>query len=366
MNVPPPAESFVEGAPLRISGRQAGAPLNQVAALRPDQAEAATLKRRNLRLGLTAIRWGLGLLLLVLALRQVDIAALAASLRATHVGWLLLTLSTVLLGIALKAVRWGMLLKPVCPEKTPWEILGALLSGQAANILLPFRGGEVIRAGAVVPPTDGRAGAVLVGIGVEKALDFLALSLAAALLVPLMPAGLASSAWARALAAGMALLGAVLAVVLLSRRAWQHARSLASALPVAPRHRVQRWLESASLSLERFVESGNRGKVIALTAVIWLVMLSTNLALLWALGLEAGPGPAALVLIAVHLSLIPALMPGNLGPFYVAVELGLSPFGVPLEIAALYAILLHALVTLPPLAGAGLYLIAARGRSSRE
>jgi uncharacterized membrane protein YbhN (UPF0104 family) len=319
-----------------------------------------------LRPALAAIRWGIGLLLLVLALRQVDFGGLATSLRATDFGWLLLTLCAVLAGIGLKAVRWGMLLGPVCPEKTPWEILGALLSGQAANILLPFRGGEVVRAAAVVAPTDGRAGAVLVGIGVEKALDFLALSLAAALTVPLMPTGVASSAWARALAAGLALLGAVLAVVLFWRRGWERVRSLASALPVAPRDRVQRWLESASLNLERFAASGSRGMVLVLTAVIWLVMLSTNLALLRALGLDAEPGPAALVLIAVHLSLMPALMPGNLGPFYAAVELGLSPFGVPLEIAALYAIVLHALVTLPPLAGAGLYLIVARGRSSRE
>jgi uncharacterized membrane protein YbhN (UPF0104 family) len=259
-----------------------------------------------------------------------------------------------------------MLLKPVCPEKTPWEIIGALLSGQAANILLPFRGGELVRAAAVVPPTDGRAGAVLVGIGVEKALDFLALSLAAALTVPLMPAGLSSSAWARPLAVGLALLGAVLAVVLFWRHGWERVRLLASALPVAARDRVQKWLESLTLSLEQLAASGDRGKVLALTAVIWMVMLSTNLALLRALGLEAEPGPAALVLIAVHLSLMPALMPGNLGPFYLAVELGLSPFGVPLEIAALYAILLHALVTLPPLAGAGLYLIATRGRWTRE
>jgi uncharacterized membrane protein YbhN (UPF0104 family) len=273
-------------------------------------------------------------------------------------------LSTVLLGIALKAVRWGMLLRPVCPEKSPREVLGALLSGQAANILLPFRGGEVIRTAAIVAPTDGRAGAVLVGIAVEKAIDFLALSLAAALAVPLMPVGLTSSAWARALAAGLALMGAVLAAVLFWRRGWERVRSLAGALPSAPRDRVQRWLETLSLSLGRLARSGNRPQVLALTAIIWAVKFSTNLALFRTLGLPAAPGPAALVLIAVHISLIPALMPGNLGPFYVAVELGLSPFGVPLEISALYAILLHALVTLPPLLGAGVYLIAGRGRSS--
>ena len=312
-----------------------------------------------------AIRWGLGLLLLILALRQVDMAAFVASLRGADFGWLLVTLSTVLLGIGLKAVRWSILLKPVCPEKSPREVLGALLTGQAANILLPVRGGEVVRVAAVVRPSDGRAGAVLVGIGVEKALDFLALSAAAALTMPLMPAGLPSSAWAKALAAGLAMLGGALAVVLFWRRAWEWVRSLLDGVPSAPRDRMQGWLDNLSLSLERLAGSGNRVQVLVLTAAIWSVMLSTNLVLLRTLGMTPAAGPALLVLVAVHLSLMPALMPGNLGPFYVAVELGLSPFGYPLERAALYAILLHALVTLPPLAGAGLYLIAARGRAGR-
>jgi len=322
-------------------------------------------RRRALRQAQVAIRWGLGLVLLILALRQVDMGSLVASLRGADLGWLLATISTVLLGIGLKAVRWNMLLMPVCPERSPWEVLGALLTGQAANILLPVRGGEVVRVAAVVAPSDGRAGAVLVGIGVEKALDFLALSAAAALALPLLPAGVQSSIWAKALAAGLALLGGALAVVLFRRRAWERVRSLLDGLPAGPRDRVQGWFDRLSLSLERLDGSGYRVRVLVLTAVIWLVMFSTNLALLRALGMTAEAGPAVLVLVAIHLSLMPAIMPGNLGPFYLAVELGLSPFGYPLDRAALYAILLHALVTLPPLVGAGLYLTVARGRAGR-
>ena len=312
-----------------------------------------------------ALRWILGFVLLVLALRQVDLGTLAAALRRVDPGWLLATLVTILLGIGLKALRWSLLLRPVCPEKSAREVLGALLTGQAANIVLPLRGGEVVRTAAVVPPSDGRAGAVLVGIGIEKAFDLLALATCAGLALPLLPAGAPYAIWARPFAAGLALLGGALAVLVFWRRAWARLRPLLDGPPAGMRERLQEWIDRLSNGLEGLTDSGYLPPVLSLTAVIWLVMLSTNLALLRALGMTLSPGAAMLVLVAVHLGSVPAIMPGNVGPFYLAVELGLTPFGYDLERAALYAILLHALVTLPPLAGAGLYLATARRRGVR-
>ena len=309
---------------------------------------------------LVAIRSILGFALLVLALRQVDLRDLAAALHRVDSGWLLVALMTILLGIGLKALRWGLLLRPVYPEMSAWDVLGALLIGQAANIVLPLRGGEVVRAAAVAPPSDGRSGAVLIGIGMEKAFDLLALAATAGLVLPLLPAGAPSSIWVRPLAAGLVLLGAALAAGLFWQRAWARLRPLLDGRPAGIRDRLQGWIDRLSSGLERLAQSGKLPRVLALTAVIWMVMLATNLALLRALQMRVSTGAAALVLVAVHLGLMPALMPGNVGPFYLAVELGLSPFAYGLERAALYAILLHALVTLPPLAGAGLYLAAGR------
>jgi hypothetical protein len=72
------------------------------------------------------------------------------------------------------------------------------------------------------------------------------------------------------------------------------------------------------------------------------------------------------VLVAVPLGLIPAIMPGDVDPFYLAVELGPSPFGCSLPLAAPWAFLLHAMVMLTPLAGAGLYLAAGRRHGGRR
>jgi len=85
------------------------------------------------------------------------------------------------------------------------------------------------------------------------------------------------------------------------------------------------------------------------TFLIWVVMWSTNLLLFRSLGIPFGGTAAGLVLVLVYIGLIPALMPGNLGPFYYFTQLSLIPFGLFQTQALSYAVILHAIVTLPPL-----------------
>jgi hypothetical protein len=50
-------------------------------------------------------------------------------------------------------------------------------------------------------------------------------------------------------------------------------------------------------------------------------------------------------------------LPGNFGTGYFFTELALKPFAIHLQSAAIYAIILHALVTLPPLLVSPIYLL---------
>lgn len=309
-----------------------------------------------------AARWVLGFGLLAWALRQVDPGTIAAALRSARPGWLLIAVASVLMGIALKALRWALLLRPVCPERSGFRIVGALLTGQAANILLPVRGGDLVRAGAVVSAADGRLGAVLAGVGIEKAFDLVGLAATAAIALPFLPRDRASIAWVAPLSLGLILLGGTLAAGLLSARAWARLRPLLDGPPMGLRRRVQAWIDGLSRGLAQLSRSRGLPLVLGLTGLIWLVMLSTNLALLPALNMSLSAGAAVMVLAAVSLSLIPALMPGNIGPFYVAVEVALSGFGYPPDRALAYAVVLHAVVTLIPLVGAGIYQVVPRGR----
>ena len=99
---------------------------------------------------------------------------------------------------------------------------------------------------------------------------------------------------------------------------------------------------------------------VAATLLIWLIMWLTNLLVLRALNLPVTLPGAALSLALIYAGLIPAVMPGNFGPFYFFAMLGLAPYGISTDGQAAFAILLHALVTLPPLLISGGLLLVPR------
>lgn len=88
---------------------------------------------------------------------------------------------------------------------------------------------------------------------------------------------------------------------------------------------------------------------VLLTVLIWAFMWFTNSLLFKALGLPVSSVAGGLVLVLVYIGLLPALMPGNIGPFYFFASIALLPFGILQDQAVVFAVLLHAIVTLPPL-----------------
>jgi hypothetical protein len=86
-------------------------------------------------------------------------------------------------------------------------------------------------------------------------------------------------------------------------------------------------------------------------------MCLTNIILFKSLSIPLGGTAAGLVLIFVYIGVLPALMPGNIGPFYYFARLALLPFGILRDQAFVYAVVLHAIVTLPPLLGGAIGLL---------
>ena len=101
---------------------------------------------------------------------------------------------------------------------------------------------------------------------------------------------------------------------------------------------------------------------VSLTLVNWILMWITNLLIFRAVGLTAGGVAAALVLALVMIGLMPAWMPGNIAPFYFFATLGLLPFNIPLDLGLAFAVVLHAVVTLPVLLLGGLILLFHGGK----
>ena len=83
----------------------------------------------------------------------------------------------------------------------------------------------------------------------------------------------------------------------------------------------------------------------------------TNMVLFKSLSLQVPQIAGGLVLILGYIGVLPNLMPGNVGPFYFFVQLGLLPFGITQENGLAYTVILHAVVTGTPLVASAISML---------
>ena len=292
-----------------------------------------------------------GIALLILSIQGIQWENLVTGIRSANLAWLALAVASVLLGLFLKVWRWAILVKNYHIQATITRLFRAYFVGQAVNIILPLRGGEIVRIGyfagepKVIPE-------IISTIALEKYLDLLALTVCG-IFVSLqfsLDNILNLRAWLLPLASILTVL--LLVAILFGPSLWDKIRER-KVLPKRMVAWVDRWVQASQwLRSPRQVFPG-----VLLTILIWGVMWLTNLILFQSLALPLGGTAAGLVLILVYIGLLPALMPGNIGPFYFFARLALLPFGILHEQAFVFAVILHFIVTLPPLLGGALGLL---------
>ena len=307
----------------------------------------------------------LGLLLLALAVRGVDLQQVWAGVEQADPGWVALALVTVLVTTAAKVARWRGLFPAVIGVSFP-SLARALLVGQLANALLPARLGEVARF-YLLGRDEGVSKATVVGtIAAEKAFDVLFLLLTAGLAAVLTTL----PQWLHGALAGMAALGVavmVTAVALPRQRVVTLGRRLAGALPEALTSRLVWLIDRGLIGLEALRRPRLAARACAWSAAVWALAAGTNLALFRAFQLDLTIGPALLLLTLLHVGMAPPSSPGRLGVFHAVTVVGLRSFGVGRAVGLAYAAVLHALVYGPQLllGALALGLRPSRGKERR-
>lgn len=315
---------------------------------------------------LRGLRIALGLSLLFFALKDANWIELRKSVAAANLTWLVAAVGVVIFGLGLKIWRWSILLTNFGLKNPLGLVSQAYLAGQAANILLPIRGGELVRVGMLGKGDADSLARIAGTIAVEKFLDLLALTGLTILVLPSLrsigshyiPQGLVLFAFAA--------IAFLVAYVFWAARIWSSIKNKAQ-------RSHSPWIVRTVGVIGQFIESSNWlkdwRKMLAsslITLVIWSLMWATNLLAFQSVYLRADPLMAGLVLVLVYIGLIPALMPGNIGPFYFFAQLALRAFAIPFEQALAFAILLHAVVTLPVLVIGGVVLLASGRQLRRE
>ncbi len=307
--------------------------------------------------------WRLGLgvavaaLFIWLTLRHIDGARIAQVMRAVRPEPLLASTALLCVGYACRIARWRTMLARGNPALRFMDCAGPLLASYAANNVLPFRAGDLMRSFAFNQRMGTTAGAVLATVFVERLLDML-----------MMIVLLALALWvfhfdvARLLGIGTPLLllaaGAILSVLLYPRLLQPPIALLgllARRLPAAGR--LQAELSRATLTLGQLAGGSTLPQLLAWSAAAWLIEGSVY----W---IVAQSLPAITVPLAAWLAapvgtlatLIPST-PGYVGTFDFFAAQAMVQAGNDTTAAAAFAFLVHILLWLPGTVAGGLYML---------
>jgi peptidoglycan/xylan/chitin deacetylase (PgdA/CDA1 family)/uncharacterized membrane protein YbhN (UPF0104 family) len=263
---------------------------------------------------------------------------------------------TLLGSLAAHAGRWRAVVLVPGRRVRYRDALSALVSGFAAGLLLPGRGGDLLRSHLLARRAGISTAAVLAAAALDYVVGIVAFVLAlgaVATTAPLPGWGL------RVLVACAALAAAALAAAWLARPArgaTAHPEGLVARLRagLSALHDVRALATAVAWGLAGWVAEG-----------------AIALACLAALGLPATPTVAALVVIAASAAAAVGVSPGNAGTFELATAVALAGVGVPSGQAVAFALAFHAAHVVPVALLGGVQLLRegvgrgdlARGRS---
>ena len=289
----------------------------------------------------------LSALLIYLAFRKVDWAAMGAALRHANYWFLLAGGLVGLCGFVVRAVDWKYLLAPV-GEFSAVRLFPPVAIGYMANNLLPARMGEFVRAYVVGRREGVSKSSALATILVERIFDGLTLLL----ILSVVSVFFEFPQWVKVggfmVAAVFIGLSGFLAVV---------AVKLAFGLRMLE-VTLGRWLpamaEQMKSRLTCFVAGldiarHGRHALLAFLACMarWVFEACIYFAVVLAMGVAVPVHGVLFVMVVVNIAAMVPSAPGYVGPVQLGCVVSLAVFGVDETTAAAYSLLLHAGIFFP-------------------
>ena len=297
----------------------------------------------------TILGIGISALLLWLALRTISFRDVGAAFSAANYALLAPALALYFAGVAVRAVRWRVLLAPL-QEVAVARLFPIVVMGYMANDILPARLGEVVRVDVLRRREGISRAAALATVLIERIFDGLCLIIFAAVTLPLV--ALTGDWRGPLLLTAILFAGATAVLVVFAVRpmlAVVLAEPAIRVLPRGLRGRARGLVESVVRGLS--VLGGVRATLwaLGLTVGAWLCEAGLYLALLYALAIK-GPPLVPLAILATSIANLGTLLPsspGYVGVFHYLVQQVLTQAGVPLGQATVYAVLVHAALVVP-------------------
>ncbi len=327
----------------------------KLAAISRDDSISGESKPDNWR-RLTLIGTILGVALLLMALRNVDTATLIATLQSVDPLWAITLVAAQIAFIAIKAWRWGLLLRFV-PNITFKELHASVYAGLAVNYVIAHLG-EFLRGVVIARKKKAALSAVFASIFVERALDFLAL-------LVILAIGANFSRQLPELAATAGVIISVIVVIaigglflILQSPKWLQSMTATLTRPLPGR--ILHWLEEQLNRFRQGLASIRDGKLITSAVLLSILQWSFVVFLMWGSGIAIDAkvswvaAVATFVLIVVGLTLPNS--PLQIGTNQLAFVLGYGIDGIDSTTAVAASFVFTAFALLPTMLIGGLCL----------
>ena len=325
---------------------------------RPDSGTAAPPFSWK-RVGLSLLISGVILWALTRSMAWGDVTA---AFQTANLWYAVAGTAVILLTLLLKAWRWRLLFHPD-EQRAGWRpTFTAMMAGQALNLLIPARVGELARIYAFHQETGLGKARALGTIVIEKTIDLLTTAATLLLLLPF----LVMSEWGaqRWLAlTAVAFMGGLLLYLLAyqTQRIVGWLRRLAEKLPDALGQRLISLTVSGLQGLSA-LRSGRVSLILLVgSGFIALLAVATPWVLFPAFGLPLGLKEAVILNLVLTAGLTPPSTPGKILVFEGLVIFTLQQFGLEESAALLsYALLYHLVVMLPQIILGSLAIVTSK------
>jgi glycosyltransferase 2 family protein len=287
----------------------------------------------------------LGVLLMYLAFKGIDLNLLWNGIKQANYWWILLSLIFATGGFILRGIRWKILIEPLGFKPKNTNIFYAVMTAYIANLAFP-RMGEIARCGALTRtdkvPFDSLVGTVIV----ERIVDFVTLLVLIAIVLiakfemvggffmkeildPLMAKFSSGTLW---ILGFVALVAIVLVFVALNM--------FKEKVPLFKK--ILGFVTGIFSGIKSVIRMKKRGWFLLHTALIWTMYWLGTYVVFFAIGPTSHLNifDALFILVIGGLGMT-APVQGGFGAFHWIISLGLILYGIPQDQGLLYATLLH-------------------------
>ncbi len=291
---------------------------------------------------------------IVFALYRINFEQLFSALSGANGLYIIFAVFFLLLTQVIRSLRWQFLLISLKMTRFT-NLLSATFIGAMADMILPARVGDIIRAGVIGNKENVSKVASLATIVTERVFDILAILFILLFIVIFYQLPENSSNAMNAVRTTGAIAAAVCALVVfvlvVIRNKTENIAAFINKffkfIPAGPRQKVTETTLSFAAGLQSMQFNRHLGIILLYSLLLWSAFAASNILIMQALDFHFHLLAGFYILLFQVLGVTLPSSPGFIGVYHAAVVAGLAAFDISFEQALSAAILMHAAFFFP-------------------